>query len=88
MLSLEELEHVFDCCKELNSYNLRNKVTRFKYLRRFEIMDSITKLRGLSNWAFVQRNMFLRQGDDSNKIFIFKMSKVGPGSGVDLFLWI
>ena len=28
--------------------------------------------------------MFLDQGNDSKKVFIFKMSEVGPGSGVDL----
>ena len=47
-------------------------------------MDGITKLRRLSNWAFVPWNMILGQGDDSDKVFIFKMSKVGLGSGVDL----
>ena len=47
-------------------------------------MDGITKLRGLSNWAFVQWNMFPNQGNDSNKVFIFKMSEVGPSSGIDL----
>ena len=53
-------------------------------MRRFGIIDGITKLRGLSNWAYVQRNMFPGQGDDSDIVFIFKMSEVGPGSGVDL----
>ena len=80
VLSLE----VFDCCKELNSPNLRNKVTLFKYLQRFGVMDSITKLRGLTNWAFVQQNMFLGKGDESDKVFIIKMFEVGPDSGVDL----
>ena len=47
-------------------------------------MDSITKLWGLSNWAYIQRNMFPDQGDNSDKVFIFKMSEVGPGSGMDL----
>ena len=47
-------------------------------------MDGITKLRGLSNWAFVQRNMFPGQRDDSDKVFIFNMFEVGPTSGVDL----
>ena len=61
VLSLEEFEPIFDYCKELNSLNLRNKVTTF-------IMDGITKLRGLSSWAFVQCNMFLGQGDDSDKV--------------------
>ena len=47
-------------------------------------MDGITKLQGLSNWAYIQMNMFSGQSNDSNKVFIFKMSKVGLGSGVDL----
>ena len=59
VLSLNELEPVFDSCKELNSPSLRNRVYMFKYLRRFSVMDGITKLRGLSNWAYIQRNMFL-----------------------------
>jgi hypothetical protein len=28
--------------------------------------------------------MFSGQGFDSDKVFLFKMSKVGPGNGVDL----
>ena len=56
----------------------------FKYLQRFGVMNVITKLRGLNNWAYIQKNMFPGQGNDSEKVFIFKMSKVGPGSGVDL----
>ena len=84
VLTLKDLELVFDSCKELNSPSLRNKVYTFKYLQRFGILDGITKLRGLSNWAYVQKNMFSRQGDDSNKVFIFKMFEVGPGTGVDL----
>ena len=47
-------------------------------------MDGITKLRGLSNWAYVQRSIFPSQGDDSDKVFVFKMLEVGPGSGVYL----
>ena len=38
--------------------------------------------------TFVERSMFLGQGDDSNKVFIFKMSEVGPGSGVHLVTWM
>ena len=47
-------------------------------------MDGIAKLRGVSIWAYVQRNQFPRQSDDADKVFVFKMSEVGPGSGVDL----
>jgi hypothetical protein len=84
LFSLEELEPVFDRCKELNSSHLRNKVTTFKYLRRLGVMDGIAKLRGVSTWAYVQRNQFPGQGDEKDKVFVFKMSEVGPGSGVDL----
>ena len=51
-------------------------------------MDSITKLRGSSNWAFVQENKFPSQGSDIDKVFVFKLSEVGPGSGVDLVKWM
>ena len=47
-------------------------------------MDAITKLRGISLWAFVQENKFPGQGADLDKVYVFKMSEVGPGSGVDL----
>ena len=47
-------------------------------------MDGITKLRGLSDWVYVQRSIFLGQGDDSDKVFVFKMLEVGPDSGVYL----
>jgi hypothetical protein len=53
-------------------------------LRRFGVIDGIAKLRGVSNWAYVQRNQFLGQGDDTDKMFVFKMFEVGPASGVDL----
>jgi hypothetical protein len=53
-------------------------------MRRFGVMDNITKLRGASNWRFVQQNRFPGQGADMDKVFVFKMSEVGPGSGVDL----
>jgi hypothetical protein len=41
-------------------------------------------LRGCSLWAVVQKNMFLGQGSNSEKIFLFKMLEVGLGSSVDL----
>ena len=77
-LPLKEREHVFESCRELNSPNLCSKVTSFRNLRRFGVMDGIAKLRGVSNWAYVQWNQFPRQGDDADKVFVFKMSEVGP----------
>jgi hypothetical protein len=47
-------------------------------------MDGIATLRGCSHWAYVQENMFPGQGSGSDKVFVFKMSEVGPGSGVHL----
>jgi hypothetical protein len=47
-------------------------------------MDGITMLRGCNNWPYVQENLFPGQGADSDKVFVFKMSEVGPGGGVDL----
>jgi hypothetical protein len=32
--------------------------------------------------------MFPSQGFDSDKVFLFKMLKVGPGSSVDLVKWM
>jgi hypothetical protein len=47
-------------------------------------MDGIATLRGCSHWAYVQENKFPSQGSDLDKVFVFKMSEVGPGSGVHL----
>ena len=49
VLLLEEFEPIFDCCKELKFPSLRNKVTMFKYLLKFGVMDGITKLRVFNN---------------------------------------
>ena len=84
ILELSEMQDIFDRCKHLTSPNIRNAVTTFRTMRRFGVMDSITKLRGASNWKFVQQNRFPGQGADLDKVFVFKMSEVGPGSGVDL----
>ena len=66
LLSLKELVLVFESCSELKSPNLYSKVTSFKYLWRFGVMDGIAKLRGVSNWAYVQRNQFPGQSDDAD----------------------
>ena len=45
LLSFNELEPMFESYSlELNSPNLCSKVTSFKYLRRFDVMNGITKL--------------------------------------------
>ena len=84
ILELDELQIIFDRCKHLTSSNIRNVVTTFRTMRRFGVMDNITKLRGASNWKFVRQNRFPGQGTDMDKVFVFKMSEVGPDSGVNL----
>jgi len=83
---LDKLMLVLEKYKFMNSLSIRNEVTTFKYFQRFGVMDSITKLRGCNNWAYVQENKFPDQGSDANKVFVFKMLEVGPGSGVDLVI--
>ena len=83
-LDFSELMLVLDKCKYFISPSIRNEVTSFKHLRRFGVIDNIMKLRGSSTWAFVQESKFPGQGTDTDKVFVFKMSEVGPGSGVDL----
>jgi hypothetical protein len=81
---LEELVPVLEKCKYMSSPSIKNDVTAFKFIRRFGVMDGIATLRGCSHWAFVQENKFPGQGSESDKVFVFKMSEVGPGSGVHL----
>jgi hypothetical protein len=83
-LTFEELVPVLDKCKYMTSPSIKNNVTTFGYLQKFGIMDNITMLRGCSNWPYVQKNIFLGQGSDSDKVFLFKMSEVEPSSCVDL----
>ena len=52
LLSLKKLEPLFKSCRELTSPILRSKVTSFKYLWRFGVMDGTAKLQGVSNWAY------------------------------------
>jgi hypothetical protein len=81
---LEELVLVLEKCKYMTSPNIKNDVTAFEYIRRFEVTDGIAILRGCSHWAYVQDNKFSDQGSDSDKVFVFKMSEVGPGFEVHL----
>jgi hypothetical protein len=57
-LELTNLLPLFDKCKHLTSPNVCNFVTSLRYLQRFGVMDNITRLRGSSNWSFIQENLF------------------------------
>jgi hypothetical protein len=82
--TFEELVPILDKYKYMSSPSIKNDVNSLRYIRRYGIMDGITLLRGCSNWPYVQESMFLGQGSDSNKVFVFKMFEVGLSSGVDL----
>ena len=84
VMDFTDLVPILDKCKDITSPNIRNEVFSFKHFRKFGIIDSITKLRGASKWAFVQESKFPGQQTNIDKVFIFKMSEVGPASGVDL----
>jgi hypothetical protein len=81
----EELVPILDKCKYMTSPSIKNILTTFRYLWRFGVMDSITMLRG-SNTGLMSK--FSGQVFDSDKVFLLKMSKVGPSSGVDLVKWM
>jgi hypothetical protein len=78
--TFEKLVPVLDRSKYMSSPSIKNDVTLFRYIWRFGIMDGITMLKGCSNWPYVQENMFRGQSSDSDKVFVFKMSEVGPGN--------
>jgi hypothetical protein len=81
---LEELVPILEKCKYMSSPSIKNDVTVFKYIQRFGVMDGIATLRGYSHWAYIQENKFPGQGSDLDKVFVFKISEVWPGSGVHL----
>jgi hypothetical protein len=81
---LEELVPVLEKYKYMNSPSIKKDVIAFRYIRKFGVMDGIAILRGCSHWANVQENKFPGHGSDSDKVFVFKMSEVGPRSEVHL----
>ena len=58
VMDFTDLVPVLDKCKFITSPNIHNEVSSFKHFRKFGIIDSITKLRSASKWAFVQESKF------------------------------
>ena len=73
-----------DKFSNLSSPNIRNFVSGCKRFVRGGMgpMDSIMALKDYSGFKFIHENKFL--GQSKGKVFVFKMSVDGPGSGVDL----
>ena len=83
-MTVEDMKTVMEKYANLASPNIKNAISNFKHFGRTNPMDGIRQMRGCTTWLFIQRNMFSGQGADDDKVFVFKMSEVGPASGVDL----
>ena len=83
-MTVDDMKTVMEKYANLASPNIKNAISNFKHVGRNNSMDGICQMKGCTTWPFVQRNMFPGQGADDDKVFVFKMSEVGPASGVDL----
>ena len=85
-MTLEGMKNVMAKFSNLASPNVKNKICHFKHLGRSNAMDGIRQMRDCTRWPFVQRNMFPGQGAEDDKVFVFKMSEIGPGSSIDIVI--
>ena len=82
-LSEDKLSLVFEKWSKLSTSSMNNMISDAKlHLGLGGYVDNILKLKKGSRYDFIQDNCFPGQGSDL--AYIFKMSIVGPGSGVDL----
>jgi hypothetical protein len=84
LISDIEMQEVMYKFESFTSPTLRQNVCKFKRMGRNGVIDGVCELRGTTRWPFVQDNKFPSQGKKGDKVFVFKISEVGPGSGVDL----
>ena len=78
-----DLNVVMDKFKLLSSPNVRSIISSFRlHSGNKGYIDKILELKKTSRYDYVQESVFPGQG--SNKVFLFKMSIEGPGSGFDL----
>ena len=83
LLSESELSSVLEKWSALNSSTVENLIYDAKLcLSGGGYIDSILKLKKGSKYDYIQNNRFPGQG--SELAYIFKMSTIGPSSGVDL----
>ena len=67
----------------MSSPNVRSVISSFRlHSQSTGYIDKILELKKTSRYDYVQESVFPGQG--SNKVFLFKMSIEGPGSGFDL----
>ena len=83
VLSELELNSILERWAALSSSTVENLIYDAKVsLSGGGYVDSILKLKKGSMYDYIQDSRFLGQGSDL--VYIFKMSTIGPGSGVDL----
>ncbi len=78
----EQLEHIHDKFYELSSPNVCNLIAFVKHRRGGGYIDSILELKFKSQYDYIQECCFPRHVF-GQKVFIFKMSINGVGSGVN-----
>ena len=82
-LSEDELNLIFEKWSSLSSSTLNNLIHDARVsLGGGGYIDNILKLKKGSMYDYIQDSCFL--GQDSELAYVFKMSTIGPGSGVDL----
>ena len=83
VLSEIELNSVFEKWSALSSSIVKNLIHNVKVsLAGGGYVDSILELKKGSKYDYIQNSQFLGQG--RKLAYLFKMSTIGPGSGVDL----
>ena len=78
----DSLVKVMERFRILSSPNIRNAIATFRPTAAGGPLDNIIKLKMKSPYAYIQDSVFPGQGKD--KVYLFKMSEEGPGSGVAL----
>ncbi len=88
VLKGNELCQVMDKFITLSSPNIWNLIASFKHqLGNKRYISSIFALKVNNDYCFIQDSCFLRQYN-GKKMFMFKMSMHGEGSGYDLVKWM
>ena len=82
MLKAEEMKEVMDRFQYLSSPSIRNVISSFRSNNHGGIIDNIMTMKRESKFEFIHYSVFPGQGKE--KVYIFKMLREGPGSGVDL----
>lgn len=81
-LCREALEVVMDKFRLLGSPTIRNTISSFRHNTNGGPIDNIISLKMKNTYSFIQDSVFPCQGKD--KVYLFKISEEGLGSGVNL----